>query len=291
MSTSITQRIEKQLQTLSRSETRVGSWIIANTHRAAEVSISELAKTVEVSEPTVIRFCRSLGLAGFRDLRNHLIADQHRPESYLQHNVASDDDTTDATIKVLESAIRALVEIREFIVDMPFDAAVGAMQNARQIIFAGLGASGHVARDASHKFFRLGIPCPTALDTQMILQQAAIAKPGDVFVAISHTGHWPELVQGMQIAVDAGATVIAITDPHSPLAAAASIVFACHADEDTNVFTPMSSRLAQLTLLDAIQVALALRMGDAAQTNLHNTKLALSLAGKPQSNHNGSSHE
>ena len=290
MSNSITLRIEKQLKALSRSEAKAGSWIIANPRRAAEASIKELATAAQVSEPTVVRFCRSIGLAGFRDLRKHLIADQHRPESYLQHNVSSDDNSTDAAIKVLESAIRALVEIRGFIVGMPFDEAVTVMASARQLVFVGLGASGHVARDASHKFFRLGIPCPTALDTQMILQQAAIAKAGDVFIAISHTGQLPELAQGMQMAKEAGATVIAITDPHSPLAAMASIVFPCHPDEDTNVFTPMSSRLAQLTLLDALQVALALKMGDAAQLNLQKSKLALSFARKQKPEQSGPSN-
>ena len=73
MSNSITLRIEKQLKALSRSEAKAGSWIIANPRRAAEASIKELATAAQVSEPTVVRFCRSIGLAGFRDLRKHLI--------------------------------------------------------------------------------------------------------------------------------------------------------------------------------------------------------------------------
>ncbi len=161
---------------------------------------------------------------------------------------------------------------------MPFETAVSGMAEARQLIFVGLGASRHVARDACHKFFRLGITCTTALDSPTILQQSAIARSDDVYIVMSHSGEWPELIAGMKLARAGGASVLALTDPQSLLAEQASLVFDCHPAEDTNVFTPMSSRLTQLTLLDALQVALALKMGTAAQENLRLTKHSLGLS-------------
>lgn len=274
---SMNKRIERHLESLSKSERRVGEWILANAARAVDASIAEVANSAGVSEPTVVRFCRSMGVSGFRELRTHLIAAQQRPESYLHHNVNVTDDAGHAATKVLESSIHALVNLRSLISGMPFDAAASAMMAARQLVFVGLGASGHVASDACHKFFRLGTPCTTALDSPTILQQSFIAKAGDVFIAVSHTGQWPELIEGMKYARAGGAQVIALTDPNSPLAAEASLVFNCYPSEDSNVFTPMSSRLTQLTLLDALQVALALKMGVAAQENLKLTKLALGV--------------
>ena len=277
MQHSMNQRIERQLDSLSKSERRVGEGIIANIGRSVDASIMEVADSAGVSEPTVVRFCRSMGVSGFRELRTHLIAAQQRPESYLHHDVDMSDNANNAARKVLESSIHALVSLRGLISGMPFEAAVNAMINARQLIFVGLGASGHVAGDACHKFFRLGMPCNTALDSPTILQQSAIAHDDDVYIALSHTGQWPEMIEGMKLARASGATVIALTDPHSPLADQASLVFDCHPAEDTNVFTPMSSRLAQLTILDAMQVALALKMGTTAEENLRLTKVALSL--------------
>ena len=119
------------------------------------------------------------------------------------------------------------------------------------------------------------MPCNTALDSQTILQQAAIATASDVYIAISHTGNWPDLIKGMQLARQQGATVLAITDQSSELAQAANLTFHCHPPEDTNTFTPMSSRLTQLTVLDAIQVCLAISLGDTAEDNLRLTKDAL----------------
>ena len=142
------------------------------------------------------------------------------------------------------------------------------MQSARQIAFAGLGASGQVACDARHKFFRLGIPCSTLLDSPTILQFAAISGPRDVLLLLSHSGRWPEITQAARVARERGATVIAMTCPDSSLADLATLLFPCRVSEDTNLFTPMSSRLAHLALLDSILVALALRQGDAAAERL-----------------------
>ena len=228
-----------------------------------------------MSEPTVIRFCRTLGLNGFRELRSHLLAAAHNPESYLHQNVSRDDATRTALAKVLESSIRTLIDLARTTDDMPFEEAVHLLAEARQIIFVGLGASGYVARDACHKFFRLGIPCSTALDVPTVLQSAAIAEPGDVYIVISQTGRWPELIEAMQTAGKNQASVFAITGRHTPLGRAAYRVFDCHAAEDTSAFTPMSSRLAHLALLDALQVALALHLGESAETRLRLAKQVL----------------
>jgi len=243
--------------------------------KATDASIQEVADAAGVSQPTVIRFCRSMDTSGFRDLRKHLIAALQQPDSYSHHDVDNDDDAGAAASKVVESSIRALVDLRPFMQGMPFEAAAAAMASARQFVFAGLGASGHVAEDAWHKFFRLGTPCSSATNGQTIRQQAAITGPSDVCIAISHTGNSSDLVDSMALASDRGATVIAFTDPHSALAKTASLVFGTHSSENTSVFTPMTSRLIHLALLDGLQVALALAMGEAAEEKLRLTKLAL----------------
>ena len=272
MTAYILDRIERQLDTLSRSEADVGRWVLEHPRQVIDQSIGELAVAAGVSEPTIIRFSRSVGVSGFRELKTRLIANLQRPESYLHHDVDAQDSAIDAAGKVLERSIWALVELREQIPKQPIEAAVEAMAAARQLVFSGLGASGIVAEDACHKFFRLGIPCSSAVDSQTILQRAAIAGAGDVHVAISHTGQWPDLVRAMALARRHGATVIALTDPQAPLAEQASLVIECHAPEDTNLFTPMCSRLAQLALLDVLQVALALARGEAAQAALRRSK-------------------
>jgi RpiR family carbohydrate utilization transcriptional regulator len=268
-------RIEQRAAGLSRAEKRVAGWVLAHPRQAADATLAQVAQACGTSEPTVIRFCRSVGLSGFRELTIRLTEALSRPVSYVHSDVSADDATPDAVTKVLDAAIASLMDMRARLSSVPMDAAAAALREARQITFIGLGASGHVATDARHKFFRLGTPCNAHTDTPSILQAAAIAGPGDVLIIISHLGGWSELDRAAATARDNGAIVIALTDPDSGLARNASLVFGSEPDEDTSVYTPMSSRLAQLALLDALYVAFALSLGDIAAEKLRRSKDAL----------------
>jgi RpiR family carbohydrate utilization transcriptional regulator len=268
-------QISRAIPDLSRAEKRVASWVLEHPKQATSATLAHIASECGTSEPTVIRFCRRMGLGGFRELGVRLAESLSVPGSYVHRDVNPDDSISDAAIKVLDASIQSLSEMRAQLSSMPIDTAAKAMATSRQIAFAGLGASGHVARDACHKFFRLGIPCSSLLDTPMILQFAAIAEPDDVLVLLSHSGRWQEFAQAANIARERDATVIAITNPDSDLADSASILFPCRVIEDTNVFTPTSSRLGQLALLDALLVALALTLGSGATERLRLSKDAL----------------
>jgi len=269
-------RISNAIQDLSPSEKRVAEWVLEHPKEASTATLAHIAGECETSEPTVLRFCRSLGLGGFRELGIRLVESLSTPGSYVHRDVSPNDSISDAAMKVMDASIQSMMEMRAQLSSMPIEEAAQAMASARQIAFAGLGASGHVARDACHKFFRLGIPCSSLLDTPMIAQFAAIAEPEDVLVLLSHTGRWQEFARAADVARERGATIIAITNPESDLANAASILFPCRVVEDTNVYTPMSSRLGQLALLDAILVALALAHGSVATERLKLSKEALS---------------
>lgn len=268
--------INRAIPDLSRSEKRVAEWVLAHPKEAAGATLAHIAGECETSEPTIVRFCRHVGLSGFRELGIRLTEALSNPAGFVHRDVGPDDSSSDAVIKVMDASIQSLIDMRSQLSTMPIDDAVKVLSGARQIAFAGLGASGHVARDACHKFFRLGIPCSALNDTPMILQFAAIAEPDDVLVLLSHTGRWSEFVHATKLATDRGATVIAITNPESNLAGVASLLFPCQVIEDTSVYTPMSSRLAQLALLDAIHVALALAYGETAVDRLRESKNALS---------------
>ena len=268
--------ITEALPDLTPSEQRVGRWILQHPKAAANTTLAKLAIECETSEPTVVRFCRHVGLSGFRELTIRLTEALSSPSTYVHRNVSADDSIPDAVIKVMDASIQSLIEMRAQLSTMPIAEAVNAMQTARQIAFAGLGASGQVARDACHKFFRLGIPCTALHDTTMILQFAAIADPRDVLVLLSHSGRWQDFSRAAKMARERGAIVIAVTSPDAVFAGDSSLLFPCKVVEDTSVYTPMSSRLAQLALLDALQVALALAQGSIASDNLRRSKNALS---------------
>lgn len=270
-------RIERQIPALTNAEQRVAHWVLAHPRQAADATLAEVATACGASQPSVIRFCRRIGLDGFRDLTLRLTETLSRPASVIHCDVDAGDAIPDAAAKVFDASIRALTEARAMLAAMPLEAAVAAMKNARQLVFVGLGASGHVATDACHKYFRLGIPCSAFTDGPSIRQYCAIAGGGDVLLFISTQGAWRDTTSAARMAAENGATVIALTDPLSDLGGAAGIVLPSEPIEDTSVYTPMSSRLAHLAVLDALHVSLALSLGDRATAMLKASKDAISL--------------
>jgi len=268
-------RIEQRLPDLSRAEQRVARWVLQHPRQAANSKLAAVAAACDASEPTVIRFCRHIGLTGFREFTIRLTEALSRPAVFVHRSVSRDDTASDAVAKVMDASIRALVDVRARATSMPFEAAVDIMTTARQLVFAGSGASGRVAEDACQKFFRLGLPCSSVTDTPTMLQFAAIAQQGDVVLMTSHSGETRELLRTAALARAQSATVIAFTEPTSKLAAAADLLFPCHVAEEANVYTPMSSRLAHLALFDALQVALALALGEPAVQRLRSSKQVL----------------
>ena len=271
-------QINQALGRLSPAEKRVAEWLLAHPREVAESTVAKVAHAAGTSEPTVIRFCRRVGLGGFRELTLRLTEALSRPDSLVHRDVSAEDSTSDATAKVLEAAIRSLVDLRGQLSTLPFDKVVRQMVHARQFVFAGLGASGHVASDASQKFFRLGTPCTALTDTPTIRQFAAIAGSGDVLFFVSKNGNTREICEAATAARDNSALVVAITDRDSMLARIADYTFACDAHEDTNIYTPRSSRLVHLAVIDALHVATALALGETAVDNLRRSKNALAPA-------------
>lgn len=268
-------RINESLGRLSRAEKTVAEWVLAHPRQATESTVAQVAKACSTSEPSVIRFCRRMGLSGFRELTLRLTESMSRPDSLVHRDVSAEDSTSDATFKVVEAAINSLVHLRAQLSTMPFDQVVTRMRDARQFVFAGIGASGHVASDACHKFFRLGTPCNVFIDPPSIRQFAAIAGHGDVLFLVSKNGDSSLLCEAASEARNNGALVVAVTDPDSALAGRAVATFACDAQEDTNIYTPRSSRLVHLALFDALHVATALALGQSAGEHLRRSKDAL----------------
>jgi RpiR family carbohydrate utilization transcriptional regulator len=116
------------------------------------------------------------------------------------------------------------------------------------------------------------VPCVAYSDSHMQYMSAATLQPGDAVVAISHTGRTRELLQSVDAARQSGATLIAITAPGSPLAQRADVLIPIDVPEDTDLYTPMTSRIAHLLVIDVLALGVALRGDDRTAERLRRMK-------------------
>ena len=268
-------KIQANLDQLSKSERKVAEVILAAPQTAIDSSIATLAKMADVSEPTVNRFCRRLETKGFPDFKLHLAQSLANGTPYVNRNVEETDSVDAYTSKIFESAMASLEMAKNNLDMAAVNRAVDLLTQAKKISFFGLGASAAVAHDAMNKFFRFNIPVVYFDDIVMQRMSCMNSNEGDVVVLISHTGRTKSLVEMAHLARENDATVIAITSRDTPLALEATLPLILDVPEDTDVYMPMVSRIAQLTLIDALATGFTLRRGAKFRDNLKRVKEAL----------------
>ncbi|EKK7714829.1 MurR/RpiR family transcriptional regulator [Cronobacter dublinensis] len=269
------EKIQSQLEHLSKSERKVAEVILESPSQAIHSIIATLASEAGVSEPTVNRFCRSLDTKGFPDFKLHLAQSLANGTPYVNRNVDEDDSVEAYTSKIFESAMASLDHVRQSLDMATVNRAVDMLTQAKKIAFFGLGSSAAVAHDAMNKFFRFNVPVVYSEDIVVQRMSCMNGGPDDVVVLISHTGRTKSLVELARLARDNDALVLAITSRGSPLAREASLALLLDVPEDTDIYMPMVSRLAQLTVIDVLATGFTLRRGAKFRDNLKRVKEAL----------------
>jgi glucokinase len=258
------ERVRAGRETLSPAERRVADVVIDNPRTVLNDSVAVIAQMAEVSQPTVIRFCRSMGFQGLTDFKLKLASGLTGTMPIQRTLVRRDDATPDLCAKVLDNTISAIVNFRESLNVAAVDEAIDILRQARRVEFYALGNSAIVAQDAQHKLFRFRVPSVAYTDPTIAAMAAELLGPGDVAVFISSSGQPHELLRAATHALERGASVIAITASKSPLARKATVCIPVDHIEDSTTFVAMISRILHLLAVDMVSVGMAMRRGGAS---------------------------
>ncbi|WP_327038596.1 MurR/RpiR family transcriptional regulator [Micromonospora maris] len=253
------------LPSLSPAEQRVARLVVADPAKAARRTITDLATAAETSEATVIRFCRSVGVDGYPQLRIRLAAEAARRVEPSDGRIAGGDIPPGADLAQIIATIgfndaRAVEQTAEQLDPAVCEQVVEAIAGAGRIVIFGVGASAFVALDFQQKLHRIGRAAFCFPDVHTALTSAALLGRGDVAVGVSHTGATSDVIEVLAQARSRVATTVALTNfPRSPLAVLADHVLTTAARETTYRSGTMASRIAQLTVVDCLYVGVAAR--------------------------------
>tara|TARA_B100000745_G_scaffold297159_1_gene243667 strand:+ start:20501 stop:21358 length:858 start_codon:yes stop_codon:yes gene_type:complete len=256
-SPNIIRRITDNHPALRKSEAKVADFVLAHANDVINMRIVDLAAQSEVSDPTVIRFCRALGFDGFQSFKLQLAQQIGMGSVYTQFAVDDSDTVNDLCNKVFDTTVGTLRTVRDELDPDILEQAINTISNARRVEFYGFGASGPVAADAQHKFFRLQLSTTALMDPHIQHMSAISLGEEDVVVAISQSGQTRALLQSVNLAKEAGATVIGLAPQNTPLSEICSIPIHVTMEEDMQAFTPISSRIAHLVVIDVLATGVA----------------------------------
>jgi glucokinase len=262
---------------LSPAERRVADHVLAHPRSALGDPIAEIARAAQVSQPTVIRFCRTLGCEGLSDFKLRLASGLSATVPVTHTQVTGEDSMLELGVKVLGNTASAILAVRD---QLNRDTA-GARHRT-----AGRARAHRVLcrRPLRRGGRRRAVQVPALRRAQRQLHRPAlqvlaanVLRPCDVVVVISSSsGRIDDLLAVADLARSRGAAVVAITASHSPLARKADVALIVDHVEDVATHVPMVSRILHLLMIDILAVGVAMRMGEAVVATL------------PQLHHGGS---
>jgi RpiR family transcriptional regulator, carbohydrate utilization regulator len=268
--------VEASAPTLRPSEQKVADVVLHDPAKISRATLAEIAGLAGVSEPSVVRFARSLGFAGFRDFKYRLIQSLAPGLPAIYSSIEAEDSVAEIAGKVFGQSISSLRRARELLDMESIEAAVSVLRQASDVIVLGFGASGIVGQDVAQKFPLFGIPVNAPVDVHQQFIAATLATPATVVLAISNTATTPEVLESAHEAHARGAAVIALSGKRGPITEAADITLLVSTMDDTDVYTPSTSRLAALAIVDILSVCVAVNQSPERIADLERMKSRLS---------------
>jgi DNA-binding MurR/RpiR family transcriptional regulator len=251
--------LNNKADSLTPSQKKLLSYILANDEEAVFLTIQELSKRVHVSVATVVRLAKALGYAGFPEFQQELrtiFRDKLTTVFRLQKAAQKESGEENVLVKVLQQDIENITETMNQVSGDDFRRFVGALNAAKRIVIIGLRSAHSLAvlMGVALGFLRRDVWIVTPGVGDMWDRLLGLKKD-DVVVGICFPRYTKETVKVLRFAHENGVRTLAITDSLiSPLAryAECTLPARCKMDSFIESFT------AALSLINAVVTALGL---------------------------------
>ncbi|WP_214744442.1 MurR/RpiR family transcriptional regulator [Exiguobacterium sp. s189] len=273
-----TARIRGAYSTLSKKEQRIADYILKQPEQIIHHTINQVADDLDVAESTVFRFCQRVGFKGYQALKIALASDVVAPLQDIHEDITETDTALEIAEKIFSTNGKTIESTRQILEGDSLEKTVELFLGARRIEFFGSGGSAVVALDAYHKFVRSGLQVSAILESHMQLMSASQLTTDDVAVVISHSGASKETLDIAKLLKEKGVPTIAITNyAKSPLSKIADVSLYTVSQETAFRSEALASRIAELSLIDALFTAVMMRRGEAGRASLQQMREAISM--------------
>lgn len=204
-------RVKSIYDDLTRSERKIAKLVLSEPEKVIKMTASELAKASNTSPASVIRFCKSIGIPSFPDLKLQLSAEKDAPVVQQYTDILPDESPEDIKNKLLNNAYQAMKETIQLIDDDTLSSAVQLISAASFIYVYGIGSSYLVAENIAQKFNRIGKVCICQPDVHLLIASLTSAPENTLFIGVSNSGETSEVLSLNELAKNKHLPTISIT--------------------------------------------------------------------------------
>jgi RpiR family carbohydrate utilization transcriptional regulator len=261
MTTSLLQSIFLEMENMGAAEKRIATFVNTSPGDVIHMSMAKLAELCSVSDPTIMRFCRRFGYEGYQDFKLKLAQSLVPSAPFSYEQIVQTDSIENIVRKTCRNSLNAIQRALEDLIPQQIEAAALLLRDA---VWTGIYASGIsevTAIDAEHKFQRLGMRCSAVLSRNKQWMHAESARPSEVALIFSQSGHTKQMVELAIAARAGGARVVSVTAADSPLARVTDALIAVLPYDQTELMTPLASRLNHHLVINMLVTAIAVSSG------------------------------
>ncbi len=249
-SKSVIEAIKENYDQIFSSEKKVADFILSFPELAVNANVSELANYSNVSDATVIRFCKHIGYQGYYQMRIILSRDFGRNQIDHGSEVNGEDDSVYGVFKMYASNMLKIGQSLDHGIILN---CANLIKNCRQAHIIAVGNTNPLSQHMGFRLGRLGVKCSYGAQPEYFLNHINLADTGDIVVAISQSGCSKQVVQGMELAKEKGLKRIAITAyEFSPVSRLADYLLLSSVGEKSFSYYKNYSHLNEFAVIDAL---------------------------------------
>lgn len=250
---------------LTPTERRIAEAVLAEPTLLAFGTVSDLADRVGTSRPSIVRFAKKLGFAGYTDLQQHvrrgLSHQLSRPSDRIRH----DDPTTTQARAALEGAVASVFEAVE---GDRLAVLADPIVRAEHVWII----SGETSRAGAHAFYSgmtMIRPGVHLVEDHSIGRDLSSAGRGDAAVVFDFFRYRRTTITAARTLIGLGVDILAITDgPLSPLAGLTDT----RCELRVPAIGPFDSSVPAVAMAELLVASVAQHLHDEAQERIDRTE-------------------
>lgn len=271
-----TETIKLKYNSLSKSEKKVADFILSVGYQVSEMTLSELAKAANVSDPSVVRFTKAIGFEGYSDFKSHVLKDWGKESSessftkFIDLNFSPSDNLESIPEKIIRNTIQGLEDTLKILDNDAYQEVVQAIIAANRIEVFGVGTSGSIALDFVSKLIRIGLNAHFFSDNHLEQLNCMSLSENDIAIAVSHSGSTIDIVNTLKIAKETGAKTIALTNYKASHISKYADIELLTGDHETTFYSEtMVSRTSLLSIVDMLYMGILTSHYETFTSRLH----------------------
>jgi len=246
-----------KVNSLNGAQRRLGNYLQNDSSALLLSNVNDLAQAAGVSKATVVRFAKTLGYAGFPELKRDVQKEMRRKlraADRMKETFAELGDDENIFAKLIKRDIQLLQETLQAASFTDFQKAVEVILHARKVFLIGLNASMALACILYFRLVRVKKEAHWIFLTggTSLLEQLSFMEKADCLIAVDFLQVPREVQTALQHGKKVGATILGITDfPSSPIAKAADVCLYAK----RGLHTSVNSLTPAFSLVNALAIA------------------------------------